>query len=198
MLKIGLTGGIGSGKTTVAQIFEVLGIPVYYADSEAKRLMNTDPELKEKITGVFGADVYTGGELNRAYLGKLVFADPEKLAQLNALVHPATIRDANSWMKKQTKAYAIKEAALIFESGLEKYFDFVIGVSAPQSLRLERVQQRDNSSTEEVLQRIENQMDEKEKTSRCDFIVVNDGIQAVLPQVIAIHEVLMTRANLGV
>ena len=197
MLRIGLTGGIGSGKTTVAQIFEVLGIPVYYADSEAKRLMNTDPELKEKITGVFGADVYRGGELNRAYLSKLVFGDPEKLAQLNALVHPATIRDTNSWMNKQTKAYAIKEAALIFESGLEKYFDYVIGVSAPQSLRLERVRQRDNSSTEEVLQRIENQMDEKEKISRCEFIVVNDGIQAVLPQVIAIHEVLITKASLG-
>src|ERR1700712_3937150 len=138
MLKIGLTGGIGSGKTTVAQIFEVLSIPVYYADSAAKYLMNRDPKLKEKIIKVFGTDAYKNGELDRSYLGSIVFNDKDKLSVLNSIVHPATIRESEIWMKNQMTPYAIKEAALIFEAGLEKHLDFVIGVTAPESLRIER------------------------------------------------------------
>jgi len=195
MLKIGLTGGIGSGKTTVAQIFEVLGIPVYYADREAKRLMNEDPHLKDQITKSFGDEVYSAGKLDRAHMGKLVFENPEKLALLNALVHPATIRDAESWMKRQTTPYAVKEAALIFEGGLEKYFDHVIGVSAPQAMRLERARLRDNSTIEQVLQRMAQQMDEKEKMSRCEFVILNDGINAVLPQVLSLHVKLLAEAG---
>jgi len=195
MLKIGLTGGIGSGKTTVAQIFEVLGIPVYYADLEAKRLMNEDPQLKDQITSSFGKEVYPGGKLDRAYMGKLVFENPDKLAKLNALVHPVTIRDAESWMKRQTSPYAIKEAALIFEGGLEKYFDHVIGVSAPHAMRLERARERDNSSTEQILRRMAQQLDEKEKIGRCDFVIINDGVEAVLPQVLSLHGKLLTEAG---
>jgi dephospho-CoA kinase len=190
MLKIGLTGGIGSGKTTVAQIFEVLAIPVYYADLAARDLMNRDPELKKNIIAAFGEEAYKEGNLDRVYIGEIVFADAEKLALLNELVHPVTIRDAVSWMEKQTTSYAIKEAALIFEVGLEKYFDYVIGVSAPESLRIERVMKRDQTSAENILQRMEKQMDEKEKISRSDFVIVNDGKQALLPQVLAIHETL--------
>src|SRR5687768_16863017 len=117
MLRIGLTGGIGSGKTTVAQIFETIGIPVYYADNRAKKMMNEDPELKEAISNIFGEASYKNGELDRPYISSLVFNDNYKLDLLNALVHPATIRDAEIWMKKQNTPYVIKEAALLFESG---------------------------------------------------------------------------------
>jgi dephospho-CoA kinase len=198
MLKIGLTGGIGSGKTTVAQIFEVLGIPVYYADSAAKDLMNQDPELKKQIISAFGPEVYKDGKLDRAFLGGQVFGDTEKLTRLNSIVHPATLRDAENWMKKQKTPYAIKEAALIFEAGLEKFFDYMVGVTAPESLRMERAVSRDQTSAENVLQRMQQQMDEKEKISRCDFVITNDGVQALLPQVLDIHEKLMAKASMRV
>ena len=198
MLKIGLTGGIGSGKTTVAKIFEVLGIPVYYADLAARDLMNSNPDLVIKIKGVFGEDAYKNGVLDREYVGKLVFGNPEKLTQLNAIVHPATKLDAEQWMQKQKTPYAIKEAALIFEAGLEKYFDYIIGVAAPESLRLQRVMQRDHTTSENVMQRMEQQLDEGEKMDRCDFVVVNNGTEALLPQVMAIHETLKSKAGMAV
>jgi dephospho-CoA kinase len=191
MLRVGLTGGIGSGKTTVAQIFEVLSIPVYYADSAARYLMNNDPELKKKIIASFGTDAYRNGELNRSYLGSVVFQDTEKLKLLNSIVHPVTIRDSANWMKRQKTAYAIKEAALIFEAGLEKHLDYIIGVTAPESIRIQRVVERDHVAMEKVLERLQHQMDEKEKISRCDFVIQNDGIQPLLPQVLAIHQSLM-------
>src|SRR5450432_2094716 len=195
MLKIGLTGGIGSGKTTVAQIFEVFGIPVYYADLAAKDLMNQDPELKKQIISAFGKEAYKENKLDRAWLGRIVFADPEKLNTLNQIVHPATLKDAALWMNKQKTHYALKEAALIFEGGLEKYFDFIIGVSAPESLRIQRVKERDQSDSENILQRISRQMDDAEKMNHCDFVIINDGIKALLPQVISIHEILMSKAT---
>jgi dephospho-CoA kinase len=195
MLKIGLTGGIGSGKTTVAQIFEVLAIPVYYADQEAKDLMNLDPELKKKIISEFGEAAYREGKIDRSYLGGLVFADAEKLTVLNSIVHPATLKQADSWMKNQTAPYAIKEAALIFEAGLEKFFDYIIGVAAPDSLRLERVIKRDQTSAENVRRRMEKQMNEDEKIKRCDFVIQNDGMRAVLPQVLEIHKNLLSVIN---
>jgi dephospho-CoA kinase len=198
MLKIGLTGGIGSGKTTVAQIFEVLAIPVYYADQAAKDLMNRDADLKKKVISAFGSAVYKQGTLDRTYLGGLVFENAEKLALLNSLVHPVTLRDASEWMQNQKTPYAVKEAALIFETQMEKFFDYVIGVTAPQSLRLERVMKRDQTSSENVLLRMQQQMDVNEKISRCDFVIENDGRKAVLPQVLKIHETLMAKANVGI
>jgi len=192
MLKVGLTGGIGSGKTTVAQIFEVLSMPVYYADSAARDLMNKDPELKKKIIASFGPDAYKNGELNRSYLGSIVFQDTEKLNLLNSIVHPVTIQESEKWMKNQKTPYAIKEAALIFEAGIEKYLDYVIGVTAPEPLRIQRVVERDRVTTEKVSDRMRHQMDEKEKISRCDFVIQNDGIQPLLPQVLHIHETLLS------
>jgi dephospho-CoA kinase len=191
MLKVGLTGGIGSGKTTVAQIFEVLSIPVYYADAAARDLMNHDPELKKKIIASFGSEAYQNGELNRSYLGSVVFPDTEKLNLLNSIVHPVTIRDSANWMKNQKTPYAIKEAALIFEAGLEKYLDYIIGVTAPESLRIQRVVERDHVTMEKVLDRMRHQMDEMEKINRCDFVIQNDGTTALLPQVLALHEKLL-------
>lgn len=191
MLRVGLTGGIGSGKSTVARIFEVLNIPVYYADEAARRLLNSDEALKDSIRHHFGEKSYLNGQLNSSYIASLVFADPRKLSLLNSLTHPATIRDANKWMERQSAPYTIKEAALIFESGAAEYLDFVIGVSAPPALRLQRTMQRDGLSREEVLKRIDRQMDEDIKMKLCDAVIRNDEQAMVIPQVLALHERLV-------
>jgi len=188
MLRIGLTGGIGSGKSTVARIFEVLGIPVYDADSASKKLMIENNELKNQIKNSFGKGAYTDGELNRRYLAEQVFSDSQKMALLNSLVHPTTIKDAEQWMKKQKAPYLIKEAALIFESGSQKQLNYVIGVKSPLALRLQRTIQRDNVNTEQVKARIEMQMDEAIKMSLCDYVIINDEQQMILPQVLELHE----------
>ncbi|HMO61744.1 MAG TPA: dephospho-CoA kinase [Ferruginibacter sp.] len=193
MLKIGITGGIGSGKSTVAKIFEVLGIPVYYADEASKKLLNQNPELKAKITALFGTAAYQNNLLNRSYIAGIVFNQPEKLAQLNAIVHPATIKDAETWMAQQSSTYAIKEAALIFESGSQEQLDAVIGVYAPKAVRLQRVMQRDGISREEVLSRMNRQIDENIKMRLCDYVIYNDEQQLVIPQVTALHEKFLTR-----
>src|SRR6185503_13296004 len=132
VLKVGLTGGIGSGKSTAAQIFEVLGIPVYYADVEAKRLMNEDEQLQSAIINIFGNEAYSNKILNRKFISSIVFSDPAKLELLNSIVHPAIKKDGETWMHKQTTPYAIHEAALIFEAKVNKRLDHVIGVSSPQ------------------------------------------------------------------
>ena len=192
MLKIGITGGIGSGKTTVAKVFEVLGIPVYYADDAAKRLMNTDEKLKEKIQLQFGNDVYKDGRLDRKYLAEIVFKNPEKLQLLNALVHPATLKDAERWMQDQSTAYSLKEAALIFESGAQEQLDYVIGVTAPAPLRIQRTMHRDSITREEVILRMDKQMDETIKIKLCDFVIKNDEQEMLLPQVLELHKKLLT------
>lgn len=195
MVRIGLTGGIGSGKSTVAAIFEVLGIPVYYSDLQARRLLLEDPELKGQIQLHFGAACYTNGTLDRAYLSRQVFNNPEKLTLLNSLVHPATIRDANLWMQQQRSPYVIKEAALIFESGSDQYLDYVVEVYAPLSLRIQRAMTRDHVSEAEVRSRVNSQMDEKEKMDRSDFVLYNDDQQAVLPQVLELHQEFLQLAE---
>ena len=192
MLKIGITGGIGSGKTTVAKVFEVLGIPVYYADDAAKRLMNEDEALKQKIKTTFGEAAYTNGVLNRKYVADIVFNAPEKLELLNKLIHPATIQDAENWMQKQTTAYTLKEAALIFESGARQNLDYVIGVTAPAPLRILRTMQRDGITREEVIARMDKQMDETIKMKLCDFVIKNDEQEMLLPQVLELHKKLLT------
>lgn len=189
MLKIGLTGGIGSGKSTVAKIFETLGIPVYYADDAGKRLMNENEELKNSIQQHFGKETYSNGQLNRKHLSSLVFNNPEKLALLNSIVHPATIKDAEAWMLQQTSPYAIKEAALIFESGSQEHLDKVIGVYAPATVRINRVMQRDNVSREEVISRMNKQINEEIKMRLCDYVLVNDEQQLLIPQVLQLDAV---------
>ncbi len=191
MLKVGITGGIGSGKSTVSKVFEVLGIPVYYADDAARRIMNEDEVLKAAIIKEFGEATYTNGALNRSYLAAKVFNDNQQLEKLNALVHPATLRDADNWMKKQNSPYTLKEAALIFESGAQQQLDYVIGVYAPATLRIHRTMKRDAISKEEVTARMDKQMDETIKMKLCDFIITNDEQQALLPQVMQLHEKLL-------
>ena len=188
MIKVGLTGGIGSGKTTVAKVFETLGIPVYYADDRAKHLMNADEALKASIIQSFGNDAYKNGELDRKYLAAIVFNNKEKLELLNSLTHPITIRDADEWMKQQTTFYTIKEAALLFESGAAEQLDCIIGVYAPQHIRVQRVVQRDNLPVEDVMKRISRQIDEEMKMKLCDFVITNNDQQLVIPQVLELDK----------
>jgi dephospho-CoA kinase len=191
VLRLGLTGGIGSGKSTVAQIFEVLGIPVYYADIAAKKIMNEDEGLRSAITNIFGEQAYANNILDRKYISSIVFSDPAKLQQLNALVHPATKKDGEAWMQEQTSPYAIHEAALIFEANVSDRLDLVIGVSSPIELRIKRAMERDKVSREEVLKRMEQQIDEEVKMSKCDFVLINDEQHLLIPQVLKLHEKLV-------
>ena len=197
MLRVGLTGGIGSGKSTIAAVFETLGIPVAYADLEAKRLMNEDAGLRDAIIRQFGAGAYTGTQLNRKYLAEQVFADPAKLEQLNSLVHPVTIREGEKWMQGlgDSHPYAIREAALIFETRAAGHLDFIIGVYAPATLRIHRAMQRDHSTREDILRRMRNQIDEDIKMRLCDAVIRNDEQTAVIPQVLALHERLTALAQ---
>ncbi len=195
MLKIGITGGIGSGKSTVAKLFEVLGIPVYAADEAGRRLMNENEIVKKKVKEFFGEAAYTNEILNRKYLAEIVFNNEEQLARLNAIVHPATLKDADDWMNNQYSPYAIKEAAILFESGAHEHLDYVIGVSAPAPLRIERAMQRDNVTREQVIARMNRQINETVKMRLCDFIIYNDEEQLVIPQVIALHQKLTSIAQ---
>lgn len=188
MLKIGLTGGIGSGKSTVAKIFETLGIPVYYADAEAKRLMNSSETLKKVIRQNFGEATYENDQLNRKYLAGIVFNNPEKLELLNALIHPVTINDAEQWMQQQSAPYSIKEAALLFESGAAENLDFIVGVYAPQALRIKRVMKRDGLTTDEIMKRINRQVNEEMKMKLCDFVITNNEQELLVPQVLKLHQ----------
>ncbi len=190
-IMIGLTGGIGSGKSTVAKVFSTLGIPVFNADARAKDLMQQDPALKQALISSFGEAVFSNGILDRAYLGQLVFSDPFKLATLNALVHPVTIQAAKNWAAAQTSIYVIKEAALIFESAASVGLAGVIGVSAPLSLRIHRVMKRENCTKQEVESRMQNQINDSIKMRLCDWVITNDDQQLVVPQVVALHEKLL-------
>jgi len=195
MLKIGLTGGIGSGKSTVAKIFETLGIPVYYADAEAKRLMNSSETLKKVIRQNFGEATYENDQLNRKYLADIVFNDPEKLELLNALIHPVTINDAEQWMQQQSAPYSIKEAALLFESGAAENLDFIVGVYAPQALRIKRVMKRDGLTADEIMKRINRQVNEEMKMKLCDFVITNDEQELLIPQVLKLHQHFSSLSN---
>jgi dephospho-CoA kinase len=189
MIRVGITGGIGSGKTTVSRIFELLEVPVYYADEAARRLMNEDPLLKESIIREFGENSYGKDGLNRAYLSSFVFNDKEMLLKLNAITHPAVLRDSEDWLQKQRSApYTLREAALIFESGIDRHLDYVIGVSAPEELRISRTMDRDGLEKEAVIKRIERQFKEDDKMSRCNFVIYNDEKKPLLPQVLKLHD----------
>lgn len=188
---IGITGGIGSGKTTVAKIFEALGVPVLYADTVAKQLMNTSRPLQQELIQNFGGDIFKGEVLQTDVLAGLVFKNPEKLAQLNAIVHPAVANYTRQWFQQQTTPYAIKEAALLFESGAAKELSYVIGVTAPYALRVQRTMQRDGVTREQVLERMDKQINERIKMKLCDVVIENGLHNSLLPQVLKIHNQLL-------
>ncbi|MBW7914055.1 MAG: dephospho-CoA kinase [Taibaiella sp.] len=194
MLKVGVTGGIGAGKSVVCRVFHTLGIPVFNADDTAKQLMETNPALVTAIQSLFGSNIYMDGRLDRKKLASIVFEQPALLQQLNALVHPATIAFGNQWMATQTSPYVIKEAAIFFESGSYKEMDVMIGVSAPENIRINRAMQREGMTREKVMQRIASQMDDTEKMSRCDYVIINDGTTAIIPQVLQVHRALLGKS----
>jgi dephospho-CoA kinase len=191
---IGLTGGIGAGKTTVAAVFKTLGIPVFNADEVAKELMQTSPVIKEQLINTFGKQVYAAnGILDKTYLAGIVFKDKYQLELLNAIVHPITIQAAKDWAAKQSSPYVIKEAALIFESAAADGLTAVIGVSAPLNLRIQRVMQRDACTKQEVEQRMRHQISDSIKLKLCDWVIENNEQDLVLPQVLKVHEAILTK-----
>lgn len=187
---IGLTGGIGSGKSVVAKVFTTLGIPVFNADVEAKRIMQSSPEIKDKLIQQFGADIYNEFGLQKEKLAAIVFNDAFQLQLLNAIVHPVTIQAAKDWAAKQNSPYVIKEAALIFESGAADGLFKIIGVTAPLSLRIHRVMQRDAMSKEQVDGRMRNQISDTIKMRLCDYVVHNNNQQMVIPQVLELDQAI--------
>jgi dephospho-CoA kinase len=190
-LQIGITGGIGSGKSLICKIFASLGVPIYDADSRAKSIMTTDGILVEQIKKEFGSLAYTNdGKLNREYISEVVFNDATKLKKLNELVHPRVGIDSEKWIEENASyPYLLREAALLFESGSFKKLDKVIVVTAPEVLRVKRVLQRDKQRTEqEVIAIIRNQMSEEEKVKRADYVIHNDETELVVPQVLKLHE----------
>jgi len=192
-LQVGVTGGIGSGKSLVCRIFATLGVPVYDSDSRAKILMTTDGILTDQIKKEFGSLSYNAdGTLNRKFIGELVFQDERRRQTLNQLVHPRVAADYGKWVNAQSFAYVVKEAALLIETGSYKELDKTIVVTAPDALRIKRVLERDTERTEQVVRDIiKSQMPQDEKSAKADFVIVNDGTQPVLPQVLSLHRLFL-------
>ena len=191
MKKVGVTGGIGSGKSLVCRIFRSLNVPVFSADDEAKALLETDSEIRLVLTGFFGKELYLSGKLNKQMLSDIIFNDRKNLEIVNNAVHPAVLERFTKWCTCQTKsAYVIMEAAIIFETGTDSFLDKVINISAPEAIRIERVCNRDSVSKEKVIERINNQLTEKERIEMSDINLVNDGKMMLLPQVLEVHKLL--------
>ena len=192
---IGLTGGIGSGKTTIANYFAAMGIPVYIADDGAKRVMQSDVILKE-VKAVFGQDIFDGQVLNRAKLAQIVFNDKEQLAKLNAIVHPAVKQDFRLWMQEYKNFdYVIYEAAILFESGRYKECDIIITVTAPEEVRIERVIERDKTTREQVLSRMQMQWNDEKRISMSNFVINNNNLKIAKEEVVKILKILNIKQN---
>lgn len=195
MLKVGITGGIGSGKSIVCRVFETLGIPVFDADAAAKYMMENDATVIAAVKKLFGNDVYKNNLPDRQLIASQVFGKPELLQQLNQIIHPAVLSYGGEWMNKQTAPYTIKEAAIFFESGSYTQMDIMVGVYAPKAIRLERALKRDGATEEKILQRMANQMAEDEKMSRCDYVINNYGPYAIIPQVLELHQIFLQKSS---
>lgn len=193
MQKIGITGGIGSGKTTVCKVFELLGVPVYYSDLGAREVLTTDTAVKAAIADYFGNDFFlANGLVDRTKLAAAVFNNKEKLNYLNSIVHPSVARHFDAWVQQYINApYVLREAAILFESGAHQTSDKIITVTAPLELKIERTMKRDNITKEQVLERINNQTSDEEKIKQSQFVIYNDEQQLLIPQVLKIHQQLM-------
>ncbi|MFT4694964.1 MAG: dephospho-CoA kinase [Urechidicola sp.] len=186
MKLIGITGGIGSGKSTIAKVFMSLSYPVYNSDTKAKELINSNEELINSIKLSFGNDIYNSNGLDRKKMASIVFNNPEKLELLNSIIHPAVGEDFEKWVDSQNTSFILKEAAILFETGIYRSLHKTILVSAPQETRIERVIKRDNTNQEEVLSRMNNQWSEEKKTELADYVIDNSGNKLVIPQVLEI------------
>jgi len=195
MLKVGLTGGIGSGKSLVSKIFTILGVPVFHSDDVSKDLINNDRRIIDDVSRIFGEEIYLDGVLDRKRLSRIVFSDTNQLEKLNSILHPAVADVFSEWLNKHSEySYIIKEAAILFESGKARELDIIIAVSAPEKLRISRVMERDGVSEKDVLQRMINQLEEDDRNARSDEIILNDDVTLVIPQVIRLHKSFLARA----
>ncbi|MEG2228837.1 MAG: dephospho-CoA kinase [Odoribacter sp.] len=185
MRRVGLTGGIGSGKSTIAQILKQMGYPVYIADKQAARLMNEDPCVRKKMICKFGASIYTEKNvLDKQRLASIIFDNKEALVAVNSIVHPRVMEDFRQWCQKQNARLVFFESAILYEAGLEDFFESVVCVSAPPAIRIERVVARDQTSSEQVKERMANQLDDREKCRQSDFVILNDEEHPVIEQVL--------------
>jgi dephospho-CoA kinase len=176
MIVLGITGGIGSGKTTVANLFKELGVPVFIADAQAKEVMNTSLAVRQKIIEYFGENSYDDNQLNRAYLAKQVFANKEALQMLNGIVHPVVAEEFSAWKNKQNTPIVAYEAAILFENNRQKECDYTILVTAPKEIRINRVQKRDHSTQSQIEARMSNQWSDKRKIKLADFVIKNEDL----------------------
>ncbi len=195
MIVVGLTGGIGSGKTTVANFFKDLGVPVYFADEEAKKLMHTSKEIKQQLIAAFGKETFTNGNLNRSYLASIVFNDSSKLQKLNSIVHPEVAKHFLSWVQKQQAPYVIQENAILYENNTASNFDVIITVTSPIGEKIDRVVKRDATTKKEVLARMNKQWDDEEKIALSDFVINNTNLKATRKQVLRIHKKLLSLSD---
>jgi dephospho-CoA kinase len=196
MLTIGLTGGIGSGKTTVSKLFSLLGIPCYSSDITAKNIVENNADVVEEIKKTFGSHLYKGAKLNREELADIVFKDKIELSKLNAIVHPAVFKDFEKWKDKNQHAeYVLKEAAILFESGSYKDCDYIVTIVAPLEHRIEMIMKRDNISREKVLERVNNQWSDEEKIKHSAFVIHNNNKELLIPQILSIHEDIILRSD---
>lgn len=194
MKVLGLTGGIGSGKTTVANIFRELGVPVYIADDEAKKLMNSNPELKKEIIALFGDEAYQDGTLNRKYIANRVFGNKELLEKLNAIVHPAVGKNFDEWKEDQASVYVVYEAAILFEKGGYRKCDKNLLITAPREVRIRRIISRDRATPAEIEARMNNQWPDEKKAEIADFIINNKDLQQTREEVRKIHQIMLESA----
>jgi len=192
MIKIAVTGGIGSGKTLICNVFEKLGIPVFYADLWAKEIMNSDNVIKEKLISYFGTQIFdVNNQLIKRRLAEIIFNNTDSLLKVNDIVHPAVKKGFENWMQNQNSSYVIEETAIVFESGLAQFFDKIISVTAPLEMRIERVMKRDNATRKKVMERIKNQNINENYHKKSDFLIINNEIEMILPQIINIHNKLL-------
>ena len=191
MIVVGLTGGIGSGKTTVAKQFKLLGIPVYIADEEAKMLMNSSKIIKRKLIELFGNEAYYNNQLNRPFIAGIIFKDKDALQKMNAIIHPRVAKHFNKWLLKQKAPYVIKEAAILFENGGYKLCDYIITVIAPKELRLSRLLKRDNTTEDKIEAIIKNQWTDEQKVKLSQFVINNEDLENTKEQVVKVHNQLL-------
>ena len=184
---LGLTGGIGSGKTAVSKMFNALDVPVYNADQAAKILMQSSKDLKHKIKQLLGKDAYKQNQLNKAFISEKIFNNKALLTQINALVHPEVALDFNSWLSMQTSVYVVKEVAILFETAAENQFDYILTVNAPESLRIQRIIERDHTPLAKIKAVMSNQLQDSEKTAKSDFVILNIDLDSTKKQVYDIH-----------
>lgn len=191
VIKLGITGGIGSGKTSVCRVFKVLGIPVFSADFEAKNIMDNDESIKLRINSIAGKELYMSGTLDRAELASMIFNNKQLLEKVNLLIHPIVFENFVRWASEQNAPYVIMEAAILFENGACDIVDKIATVVAPAEQRIERIMRRNNLSREQILMRMKNQMDDDEKVKRSDYVILNSEKDMIIPAILRIHEELL-------